>query len=161
MTPGTIADAFQLIGDFLREDAFYLESRSAYGDQGEAGLGRALSLFLARPELGFVWLTYDEQSGATIRDQGASTPVAVCVISFAISTSAGDIVAKLDDMFVTAGRQDRGVGSAHLANLKVELVGLGVRRIDTSVHTRNDQARRFYTRHGFAPLGEERLACRL
>ena len=143
MTSGTTADAFQLIGQFLREDAYYLDSRSTYGDQGEAGLKRALALFLERPELGFVWLTPDEEK---------ALPLAACVASFAISTSSGSIVAKPDDMFVTPSQQIAASAPTHLANLKAELMRVGVGRIDTSVHARNEQARR-YTRHGFASLG--------
>jgi ribosomal protein S18 acetylase RimI-like enzyme len=85
----------------------------------------------------------------------------VCVVCFAISTSIGGIVAKLDDVYVAAQHQDRGVGSAHLTALKDELDRRGVRRIDTSVHVHNPGARRFYERHGFQPLDEERLACLL
>jgi ribosomal protein S18 acetylase RimI-like enzyme len=46
-----------------------------------------------------------------------------------------------------------------LDSLKAELQRLGVRRIDTSVHVQNPEARRFYERHGFCSLKEERLAC--
>ena len=55
----------------------------------------------------------------------------------------------------------RAPGSALLASLKEELRSHGVRRIDTSCHLENHAARRFYERHGFQPLHEERLACLL
>ena len=86
-------------------------------------------------------------------------PVAVCVISLAISTSIGALVAKLDDVYVSQTRQGQGIGSAHLNQLKAELRQSGVQRIDTSVHLQNERARRFYARHGFTSLNEERLAC--
>ncbi len=148
MTEASRADALALLQAFLDEDAHYLDSSSAYGAGSALALPQALDLFLARPELGFVWLAYD-----------AGQPVAVCVVCFAISTSLGTVVAKLDDVFVARGRQGRGIGSAHLASLKDELRRLGVGRIDTSVHVQNRAARRFYERHGFRPLREERFAC--
>lgn len=148
MTAATADDAFRLVNQFLREDEFYLDSSGAYGDEGAGALRRALELFLSRPELGFVWLGYDR-----------GEPVAVCVVCFAISTSLGAVVAKLDDFYVVAGRQGEGIGSAHVERLKEELRRSGVRRIDTSVHLDNGEAARFYERHGFARLHEERLAC--
>jgi GNAT superfamily N-acetyltransferase len=151
MTREMRADAFALLGEFLREDAHYLDSSGAYGDGGAEALERALNLFIERPETGFVWLAYAD--GPAGREA-----VAVCVVCFAISTSAGALVAKLDDVAVRAGWQSRGVGSAHLAQLAEELRRLGVKRIDTAVHQRNRDARRFYERHGFLPLGEERIA---
>lgn len=150
MTASTVPHAFALLTEFLRHDAHYLDTSQAYGDAGNDALRSALKLFLARPELGFVWLSYDDV-----------TPVAVCVISFAISTSVGSVVAKLDDVFVASERQQQAVGSTHLEHLKAELCRLDVRRIDTSVHAGNDEARRFYAKHGFVPLNEERLACLL
>jgi GNAT superfamily N-acetyltransferase len=138
MTQASQADAFALLRIFLGEDEHYLDSSQAYGAGGEAALESALGLFLRRPELGFVWLAYD-----------GDEPVAVCVVCFAISTSAGAVVAKLDDVFVKSGRQGLGIGSAHLTRLKEELRRLKVRRIDTSVHVRNSAARRCYERQGF------------
>lgn len=147
MTRESRADAFALLGAFLRADAHYLEASAAYGDGGDAALERALDLFLARPETGFVWLAYE-----------GAEPVAVCVVCLAISTSAGALVAKLDDVAVKEGRRGRGIGAAHLAQLREELRRLGVRRIDTAVHVRNAGARRFYERQGFRALSEERIA---
>jgi GNAT superfamily N-acetyltransferase len=148
MTEESLTDAFGLLHVFLGQDAHYLNSSHAYGDGGSAALSAALKLFLHRPELGFVWLAYEGHE-----------PVAVCVVCFAISTSIGAVVAKLDDVYVISGKQGQGIGSAHLNQLKAELGKLGVRRIDTSVHLQNGHARRFYERHGFMPLNEERLAC--
>jgi ribosomal protein S18 acetylase RimI-like enzyme len=148
MTQESLPDAFRLLSVFLSQDDHYLESSRAYGDGGTAALSTALELFLRRPALGFVWLAYE-----------GGEPVAVCVVSWAISTSIGAVVAKLDDVYVSEAQQGRGIGSAHLSQLKVELHQLGVRRIDTSVHLQNEPARRFYERQGFKPLNEERLAC--
>ena len=150
MTEASRADAFSLLRIFLDEDSHYLDSSQVYGASGDSALETALSVFLQVPELGFVWLAYED-----------GRPVAVCVVCLAISTSIGGIVAKLDDVFVLNEQQRRGIGSIHLTSLKAELQELGVRRIDTSVHMQNNEARRFYERHGFSPLKEERLACLL
>lgn len=148
MTSESRGDAFVLLRQFLREDEHYIKSSSAYGDSGDTAISDALEVFLSKPELGFVWLAYE-----------GNDPVAVCVVCFSISTSIGSVVAKLDDVAVAPGRLGQGIGSAHLDALKEELRRIGVRRIDTSVHLDNHAARRFYERHGFRPLGEERLAC--
>ena len=136
-----------LLTQFLRDDEHYLASSAIYGDCDGQGVGRALQLFLSRPELGFVWLGTSEDG-----------PVAVCVVCFAISTSTGTLVAKLDDVFVAPGSRGIGVGTGLLTSLASELRNLGVTRIDTGVHFDNSRARRFYERNGFRPLDEERLS---
>jgi len=100
--------------------------------------------------LGFVWMARD-----------AGDVVGCCVICYAISTSRGSIVAKLDDVNVRPGLEGRGVGSAMMDSLKDELRRIGVTRIDTATHFENPGARRFYERHGFASLREERMSCLL
>jgi len=146
MAESGLEDAFNLLGAFLATDKHYLDSSSAYGAGGPAALRRALALFLSRPELGFVWLAYD-----------SGTAVGCCVVCYAISTSAGAIVAKLDDVCVLPGREGKGIGTALIDSLKAELRRGGVRRIDTSCHLENRRARDFYVRLGFCPLNEERL----
>ena len=147
MTDASLERAFGLLQTFLSEDEHYRDSHAAYSDGGDVALRAALVQFLARPELGFGWL-------ANRGDEA----VGVCVVSFAVSTSAGGLVAKLDDVYVRGDRRGDGVGSALLDSLKDELRGLGVLRIDTSVHLRNRAAKAFYERRGFVPLNEERLA---
>jgi ribosomal protein S18 acetylase RimI-like enzyme len=142
-----LEDAFGLLREFLASDKHYLDSGNAYGDAGPAALRHALGLFLARPELGFVWMAFD-----------SGTAVGCCVVCYAISTSAGAIVAKLDDVCVLPGREGMGIGTALIDSLKAELRRRGVRRIDTSCHLENRRARDFYVRLGFCPLNEERLA---
>ena len=139
--------AFSLLRAFLAADAHYRDSAKAYGDRGPQALVHALRLFLAHPELGFVWLALD-----------AGTVVGGCVVCYAISTSAGAVVAKLDDVCVLPGREGEGIGTALIDSLKVELRSRGGRRIDTSCHLQNRRARDFYVRLGFRTLSEERLA---
>jgi GNAT superfamily N-acetyltransferase len=148
MGPGDREAAFDLFLAFLQADPHYLDAAAAYGDAGPGALRRALDLFVERPELGFVWMG---RRGAEV--------VCCCVACFAISTSRGTLVAKLDDVNVRPGLEGQGIGSAMLASLRDELRRAGVTRIDTATHFDNPRARRFYERHGFATLREERLSC--
>jgi GNAT superfamily N-acetyltransferase len=145
MTTADARDAFAMLSAFLTEDEHYLASSSAYGDRGVRGLNDALYLFLERPELGFVWIAFDEKGAAGI-----------CVVCYAISTSLGMVVAKLDDVSV---RRGKGVGTAMLEQLKQELKRHSVMRIDVAVHLDNPEAKKFYEKLGFVPLNEERLSC--
>ena len=147
MADPELEDAFGLLRAFLASDKHYLDSSNAYGDAGPPALRDALRLFLARPELGFVWLVFD-----------GGTAVGCCVVCYAISTSAGALVAKLDDVCVLPGSEGRGIGTVLIDSLRVELARHGVRRIDTSCHFGNQRARNFYLRLGFRRLNEERLA---
>ena len=142
--------AFELFLAFLQADPHYLDVAHTYGDGGPEALRRALDLFVARPELGFVWMG---RRGGVV--------VGCCVVCFAISTSRGTLVAKLDDVNVRPGLEGQGIGTAMMDSLKDELRRAGVTRIDTATHFDNPGARRFYERHGFATLREERLSCLL
>lgn len=146
MTQKHRADAYLLLDCFLRTDTHYLATRAAYGDRGPPALNRALQLFLRQPKLGFVWLAYIMEE-----------PVAVCVVSYAISTSIGGVVAKVDDVYVSRRRQRRGIATQMLEDLKKELRKRNVLRIDTAVHKRNHSAAKFYSKLGFERLDEERL----
>jgi GNAT superfamily N-acetyltransferase len=148
MTAADVPHAFEMLAAFLSADQHYLNSSKAYGDQGIRGLNDALDLFLERPELGFVWLAFDGNAIA-----------ASCVISYAISTSMGAVVAKLDDVSVKSDRRGKGIGTALIECLKEQLKKESVQRIDVAVHVDNPEARQFYEKLGFVPLNEERLAC--
>lgn len=114
-------------------------------------LERALELFLAHSELGFVWL-------AQWVDGASSRMVGACVVCRAISTSRGSVVAKLDDVTIHVDWRGRGVGQAMLSALISRLREQGIARIDCGCHRDNPGAWRFYERLGFRPLGEERIA---
>src|SRR6185369_1412170 len=148
MGAADVRDAFHMLTDFLSADEHYLASSQAYGDLGLKGLNNALDLFLERPELGFVWMAYDEQGVAGI-----------CVVCYAISTSMGSVVAKLDDVSVKPDRRGHGTGTEMLNQLKDQLRREAVTRIDVAVHLQNPEARRFYEKAGFVALNEERLSC--
>jgi GNAT superfamily N-acetyltransferase len=148
MTRATREAASHLLAGFLGDDAHYRASAAAYGDGRPAALSLALDLFLARPELGFVWLAHAADGAVA----GA------CVVCYAISTARGTLVAKLDDVTVDPRRQGQGVGSAMLAALVEHLQAQGITRIDTACHRANAGAWHFYARLGFRPLDEERIA---
>ena len=148
MTAADVSDAFEMLSAFLNEDEHYLDSSKAYGDRGLQGLNDALDLFLEQPELGFVWIA--DEDGVI---------AGICVVCYAISTSMGAVVAKLDDVSVKADRRGRKVGTAMLDQLKEQLRKESVTRIDVAVHLENPEARKFYERLGFMALNEERLAC--
>jgi ribosomal protein S18 acetylase RimI-like enzyme len=151
MDASTREDARGLLGSFLTDDPHYRASAAVYGDGGPQALERALDLFLARPEIGFVWLAFARESGRR-RALGA------CVVCYAISTSRGALVAKLDDVSIAAHARGQGVGGRMLGALFDELVRLGVARVDCGCHRDNEGAWRFYERLGFRPLDEERIA---
>jgi GNAT superfamily N-acetyltransferase len=142
------AGALRVLGGFLEADAHYRAEARAYGDAGPDALARALDLFLAHPDSGFVWLALDEQGDV----------VGACVVCHAISTSRGRFVAKLDDVTIAPGWQGKGVGSAMLLALAAHLAERGFGRIDTACHRDNQGAWRFYAQLGFRSLHEERLA---
>ena len=147
MNAAEVPDAFKMLSAFLTADEHYRASSKAYGDRGFQGLNDALDLFLECPDLGFVWLAYDEQGVAGI-----------CVICYAISTSMGSMVAKLDDVSVREDRRGKGIGTAMIEQLKEQLRKESVTRIDVAVHIENPEGRKFYERLGFLALNEERLA---
>src|ERR1043166_3250156 len=125
-----VRDAFEMLSDFLSADEHYLASSEAYGDLGLKGLNNALDLFLERPELGFVWMAFDDQGVAGI-----------CVVCYAISTSMGSVVAKLDDVSVKPDRRGKGTGSEMLSQLKEQLRREPVTAILVAGTTANTRAR--------------------
>ena len=151
MTAATRGDARELLGAFLAEDRHYRASAAVYGDGGIEALERALDLFLAHSELGFVWL-------AQWVDDAALQTVGACVVCRAISTSRGSVVAKLDDVTIRVDWRGRGVGQGMLNALMSHLRERGIARIDCGCHRDNPGAWRFYERLGFRPLAEERIA---
>jgi GNAT superfamily N-acetyltransferase len=151
MTTATSAEGEELLSSFLRSDAHYVASSAVYGDGGAEALTAALRLFIAHPEIGFVWLAFAD-------DGSARVAVGACVVCHAISTSRGSLVAKLDDVTIREGWQGRGVGRAMLSSLVSHLRACGITRIDSACHRDNEGAWRFYERMGFKPLDEERIA---
>ena len=99
-----------------RYDVFALMRRFR-GDEG--ALGEALSLFVDRPDYGFIWLAYEDDH-----------PAGCGSVSLGIDTAAGGLVATVRDLFVIPERRRRGIGSALLLSLQARLAQLDVARID-------------------------------
>jgi len=60
-------------------------------------------------------------------------------------------VAVLDTMAVSPDFQGRGVGTALIDQLRGDLLGLGIRTLQTEVAWRNQPLLAFFNREGFAP----------
>ena len=103
-----------------------------------ARLGDALSLFVDRPDYGFIWLAYDD-----------GTPAACVSVGFGISTEAGGLAAELRDHFVAPPHRRRGIGSALLATLHARLDQLDVRRIEAACGD-DDALHAFFSARGYS-----------
>ncbi len=139
--------AYALFVDYLHNDEFVRDSSAAYGNNGDRALSTALTLFVERPDFGFIWMGFDGDEA-----------VAIAIVSYAISTAIGGAVAKLEDLYVVPSRRSQGIGASLLSALVEELSKNRIARLDTSVHLRNARGKAFYETHGFRALHEERLA---
>jgi GNAT superfamily N-acetyltransferase len=99
-----------------RYDAFALMER--FRTDG-AALGEALTLFIERPDYGFVWLAYLDDH-----------PAACVSASLGIDTESGGLIATLRDLYVLPQRRRLGIGSALLVTLGARLEQLGVTRVE-------------------------------
>jgi GNAT superfamily N-acetyltransferase len=100
-------DAFALMEQF-RTDA--------------AALGEALSLFIDRPDYGFVWLAYLDDH-----------PVACASASLSVDTQSGGLLGTVRDLYVLPERRRHGIGSALLITLQGRLEALDVTRVECVV----------------------------
>jgi GNAT superfamily N-acetyltransferase len=99
-----------------RYDAFALMERFR---TDAAALGEALSLFIDRPDYGFVWLAYVDDH-----------PTACASASLGVDTETGGLVATVRDLYVLPERRRHGIGSALLLTLQGRLKPLDVTRIE-------------------------------
>jgi len=99
-----------------RYDAFALMEQ--FRTDGSA-LGEALTLFIERPDYGFVWLAYLDDH-----------PAACASASLGIDTVTGGLLATVRDLFVPPERRRHGLGSALLVTLQGRLKALDVTRIE-------------------------------
>jgi GNAT superfamily N-acetyltransferase len=102
-----------------RYDAFALMERFR---TDAAALGEALTLFIDRPDYGFVWLAYLDDH-----------PVACASASLSIDTATGGVLGTIRDVFVLPERRRHGIGSALLVTLQGRLDALDVTRIEAVV----------------------------
>ncbi len=121
-----------------RYDAFEL-MRQFRPDEAE--LGEALTLFVDRPDYGFVWLAYLDDH-----------PAGCVSVSLGIDTETGGIVATLRDCFVESRGRRRGLASAMLVTLEARLAQLEVVRID-AIGGADPALRPFFEARGYRGAG--------
>jgi len=146
-------EAFVLLAELMLEDEYYRDSSPAYSgiertrESIEATLGVALSLFIDRPDYGFIYMAFDNDRA-----------VACASVSYAISMSLGDVVGKIEHLVVAAGQRRRGIGTRLVKALIDHLRVIEITRLDVDVHSANEGAKKFYRGLGFEPSREERMA---
>jgi GNAT superfamily N-acetyltransferase len=153
MTAADRRDAHELLLELLTNDEYYSDSSEAYAGEragragAESALGAALTLFLDRPDYGFVWMAFE-----------AERAVGCALVSYAISPALGELIANLDGVVVAPGQRRRGIGTQMLEVLGAHLKAAEIARLDVSVNVRNGPGREFCIALGFLPTYEERYA---
>lgn len=99
-----------------RYDAYALMRRFR---GNESALGEALTLFVERPDYGFIWLAYEDDH-----------PVGCASVSLGIDSESGGVVATVRDFYVVPERRRHRIGSALLLTLHGKLAQLDVIRVD-------------------------------
>jgi GNAT superfamily N-acetyltransferase len=146
-------DVFPIFAELVLRDDYFRDSRGAYvgtqsgRDAAEAALGEALTLFVDRPDYGFIFLALEDEK-----------PVAGAAVSYAISLALGKVVAKLEHLIVTETRRREGIGTELVEALADHLRLIEIARLDVDVHLENKAARQFYLDLDFKPSHEERMA---
>jgi len=67
-------------------------------------------------------------------------------------------VALLDELYVVPALRGQGIGSAVLDRAEAIARQRGAEMLEINVDGQDADARRFYERHGFTPVGRERTA---
>ena len=146
-------EVFALLSQLVLRSDYRLDSQAAYSGKPpdraaiEAALGEALTLFVDRPDYGFIFIALENEQA-----------VACATVSYAISLSLGKVVAQMQHLVVAEGQRRRGIGSALLAALTAQLRRIEIARLDVEVHVANEAAKEFYAHLGFKPSREERFA---
>jgi len=92
----------------------------------------------------------------------AGTPaVAVAVVTLRPNVWFAGQVALLDELYVVPHLRGHGIGSSIIEFLKATARARKVDLIEINVDEGDVDAQRFYERHGFASLREERMSCLL
>jgi ribosomal protein S18 acetylase RimI-like enzyme len=146
-------EVFALFSQLVLHDDYRLDSHTAYSGKPadraaiEAALGEALTLFVDRPDYGFVFIALENERA-----------VACASVSYAISLSLGNVVARMQHLVVAEGQRRRGIGTALVEALAAQLRRIEITRLDVEVHVANEAAKEFYAQLGFKASREERLA---
>jgi len=121
-----------------RYDAFALMQQFR---TNEAALGEALTLFIERPDYGFVWLAYVDDH-----------PAGCVSVSLGIDTETGVVAATLRDVYVEPPFRRRGLASALLVTLEARLAHLDVERFD-AIGGGDPALRPFFEARGYRAAG--------
>ncbi len=121
-----------------RYDAFELMRKFR---TDEAALGEALTLFVERPDYGFVWLAYIDDH-----------PAGCVSVALGIDTETGGVAATLRDVYVVPEARRQGLGSAMLVTLEGRLKHLDVRRT-VAVGGADPSMRPFFEARGYTRGG--------
>lgn len=98
-----------------------------------------LERLLGNPALGSGWLLYQN-----------NIPIGYCLVCHVFSLEWGGLTAVLDEFFIVSEARGQGLGAVVLRQLEGHLRALGVVQLELEVGVRNDSARAFYRRFGFA-----------
>jgi GNAT superfamily N-acetyltransferase len=121
-----------------RYDAFALMQQFR---TNESALGEALTLFIERPDYGFVWLAYVDDH-----------PAGCVSVALGIDTETGGVSATLRDLYIEPTFRRRGLASALLVTLEGRLAHLDVVRID-AVGGGDPALRPFFEARGYRTGG--------
>ncbi len=139
--PSPVELDFRRMSGAERFEAFTL-LRSKGGD--EAALAAALTLFVDREDLGFVWLAFVNGHAA-----------AAVTVSYGISVTSGTIAAQCDRFIVDERIRRNGIGRRTMLTLAEHLRSIDVGCLQVIVGG-NRAARAFAEAVGLHATGEER-----
>jgi|SRR5690606_36379747 len=101
-------------------------------------IGRALERLLSEPRLGGGWLAFANGG-----------PVGYLLGVYVFSLEHGGLTAEIDELFVVPHERHTGAGSALLRAAEAEFVRIGCTNVSLQLSKGNEDARRFYLRHGY------------
>jgi GNAT superfamily N-acetyltransferase len=120
----------RLMADFYAEAEFTLPAAAAT---------RAFEALLSTPDLGAIWL-------AELEDK----PVGHAVLTVAFSMEFGGLRGFIDDLYVSPGARNRGIGAALLAAAREGALARGLRALCVETGLEDHPARSLYARAGYA-----------
>ncbi len=97
-----------------------------------------LSTLLSEPVSGACWVA--ESNGRLC---------GYLLASYTFSLEHGGVMAEIDELFVCDAARSAGVGSLLVRRAEVDLAAQGLVRLQLQLGVGNENARRFYERHGF------------
>jgi GNAT superfamily N-acetyltransferase len=106
----------------------------------EQRVGALLSLMLAEPRHGSLWLAVEGE-----------VAVGYLIAVHLLSLEKGGAVAEIDEFYVSESHRGKGIGAAMLAAAEQSLLQRGFRNVALQLGRTNQAARDFYSARGYAP----------